>query len=122
HQIVALGRLELEGVHEISVQAGGPDRNAVEQRVRLRRTEGVPTHMRDLQARVGGRDAVDLARNPTEAFRHLIFAPTPGHELHADADTEEWPALLAHAHIERVRHTGDRVKPTPAVRECTHAR
>src|SRR5947209_4229729 len=78
--------------------------------------------MRDLQAWLGGRDAVDLASNPAEAFRHLIFAPALGHELHADADAKERPALLAHAHIERVYHTAHRVEATAAVRERAHAR
>ena len=39
------------------------------------------------------RDAVDLAGNPAEALDHLVFAAALGHQLHADADAEERPAL-----------------------------
>ena len=41
------------------------------------------------------RDLVDLAGDPAEARRHLIFAAALGHQLHADADAEERPARAA---------------------------
>src|SRR3984893_5420077 len=48
-EIAAPGRLEVERVHEISVQALRPDGDAVEQRMRPACIERVPAHVRDLQ-------------------------------------------------------------------------
>ena len=56
--------------------------------------ERVPAHVRDLQLRIARRDAVDLAGNPARALDHLVFAAALGHQLHADADAEERPAVL----------------------------
>src|SRR5262245_14056527 len=120
-EIASLGCPELERVHEIGVQATPPDRNAVEQRMRLHRIKCVPAHVRDLQARIGRRDAVDLAWDPAEPFDQFVFAPARGHELHADADAEERPALLANPQIERLHHAGNRIEAAPAVRERTDA-
>src|SRR5262249_44167484 len=83
-----LGRPEVERVHEIGVRALRPERDAVEQRMRAALIERIPAHVRNLQARVGGRDAIDLARDPAEPRRHLVLAPALGHQLHADADAE----------------------------------
>src|SRR5262249_55840205 len=48
-EIGSRGRLEVERMHEISVQALRPDGDALEQRMRPARIERVPAHMRDLQ-------------------------------------------------------------------------
>ncbi len=69
HQIGALVGLEMERVHEIGVQALRPDRDAVEQRMRPARVERVPAHVGNFQARVGRRDAIDLARRSSRAPR-----------------------------------------------------
>ena len=39
------------------------------------------------------RDPVDLARDPAEPVGDLVLAAALGHQLHADADAEERPAL-----------------------------
>src|SRR5215510_3907891 len=111
-----------ERVHEIGVQSFGSDCDAVEQWMRLHRIERVPAHMRDLQAQIGRCNAIDLAWDPAEPFDHFVFAPTLGHELHADADSEEWPALLANPEIERLDHADNRIEAAPAVCECANAR
>src|SRR5207253_10641555 len=83
----------------------------------LARIERVPAHVRDLQLRVARRDAVDLSGNPAEAWRHFIFAAALGHELHADANAEKRPALLARGLIERVDHARHGIKPAAAIGE-----
>ena len=85
------------------------------------RVERVPAHVRNLQARIGRRDAVDLARDPAEPLDHLVFAAALGHQLHADADAEERPAARAHALVERVHHAADGVEAAPAIREGADA-
>ena len=48
-------------------------------------------------------------------FRHLVFAPALGQELHADANAEERPALAPHRFLERLDHAGDGIEPAPAI-------
>src|ERR671910_2276684 len=86
-------RLELKGVHEIGVVALG---NAVEQGVRLERTELVPSHVRDFQTVLAGIDAHDVTLDPVQAGMDAVLDAARGHELHADADAEEGFALLDH--------------------------
>src|SRR5262249_20535300 len=88
--VLRLRSLQMKGVHEIGVQAIGAERNIAKQRMRLARIERVPPHVRYLQAGIAGRNAIDLARNPAQTIGNLIFAPAVGHQLHANADTEEW--------------------------------
>src|SRR5262245_19912568 len=121
-EIAARARLEVERMHEISMQALRPDGDALEQRMRPARIERVAAHMRDLQTRIRRGHAFDLARNPTQPLRHLVFAAAFGHELHADANAEERPAAPAHAVVERLHHAADGVEPTPAIGEGAHAR
>src|SRR5262249_43704743 len=64
----------------------------------------------------------DLARNPSEPRRHLVFAPALGHELHANANAEERPAAPAHAVVERFHHAADGVEPPPAIGEGADTR
>src|SRR5712692_5508145 len=117
-EIAAIRDFQLIGVHEIGVQPGRAGRDAVEHRVMTDLAERVPAHVRDLQARIGRRDAVDLAGNPAQTVRHLVFAAALRHELHADADAEKGPALAAHRVVERVHHAGDCVEAAPAIGEA----
>src|SRR5262245_61483530 len=93
HEVGAVARIEVIGVHEIGMQALRTQGNAGEQWMGLAFAQRVPTHMRDLQLSIGRRDAIDLAGDPAQALGDLVFAPTLGHELHADADAEERPTL-----------------------------
>jgi hypothetical protein len=113
---------ELEGVHEIAVQALCSERNAVDQRMRPPRVERVPAHMGDFQIGVGRPDAIDLACYPSQALRDLVFPSAFGHELHADADAEKGPPARAHALVERFHHPTDGVEPAPAIRKRAHPR
>src|SRR5215475_2548679 len=121
-EIGARGRLEVERMHEISVQALRPDGDALEQRMRPARIERVPAHMRDLQIWIRRLNTLDLACNPTQPLRHLVFAAAFGHELHADANAEERPAAHAHAVVERLHHAADGIEPAPAIGEGADAR
>src|SRR5262245_36274997 len=68
-EICARGRLEVERMHEISVQALRPDGDALEQRMRPARIERVPAHMWDLQIWIRRLNTLDLARNPAQPLR-----------------------------------------------------
>ena len=102
-------------MHEIGVQPLRAERQAVEQLVLARNVERVPAHVRNFQVRIGRRDAIDLAGDPAQALRHLVFAPALGQQLHADADAEERPALLAHRLLERGDHAVDRIETAAAI-------
>ena len=73
-------------------------------------------------AGIARRDLVDLAGDPAEPRRHLVFAAALGHELHADADAEERPALAAHGFLERRDHARHRVEAAAAIGERADAR
>ena len=88
----------------------------------VRGVERVPAHVRDFQRRIGRRDLVDLAADPAEPVGHHIFAAALGHELHADADAEERPALAAHRLLQRLDHARHRIEPAPAIGEGADAR
>src|SRR5260370_1964937 len=109
-------------MHEISVLALRSDGDAGEQWMRPARVERIPTHVRDFQIRVRGCDPFDLARDPAQTLRHLIFAAALGHKLHADADPEERPATRTHALVERLHHAVESVEPAPAIGEGADAR
>src|SRR5439155_513291 len=81
--------------------------NSVEHRMRPARIERVPPHMRDLQISVRGRNPLDVAWDPAQSLRHLVFAAALGHELHADANAEDGTAALAHALVDRLHHAVD---------------
>ncbi len=108
-------------MHEIGMQAPRPERDPVEQRMRPAGVERVPAHVRNLQLRIGRRDAVDLAGNPTQALDHLVFAAALRHQLHADADAEERPALATHRFLERLDHALDRIESAAAIRKRADA-
>src|SRR5258707_10900025 len=104
-------------MHEISVLTLRSDGDAVEQWMRPARVERIPTHVRDFQIPVRGCDPFDLARDPAQTLRYLIFAAALGHTLHADADPEEQPAARTHAVVERLHHAVENIAPAPAVGE-----
>src|SRR4029450_10709369 len=121
-EITARRRLEVERMQQISVQALRPDGDALEQRMRPARIERVPAHMRDLQTWIRRLNTLDLARNPAQPLRHLVFAAAFGHELHAHTNAEDRPAAPAHAVVERLHHAADGIEPTPAIGKGADAR
>jgi hypothetical protein len=108
-------------MHEIGVQSVLAGRNAVEQLVSAPNIERVPAHMRNFQAGIGRFDRDDIAGNPVESLRHLMFEPARRHELHADADTEKRLPLFDDGFVERLDHAADRVKAAPAIGERADA-
>src|SRR5262245_2089082 len=121
HQIGSRGSLQVIRVYKIGVQALRSGLDAVEQRMRLDRVERIPTHVRDLQLGIGGRDLVDLPADPAEAIGDFVFEPALGHELHADTDAEERTAALVHPLVERIDHAVDGVETAPAIGEGADA-
>src|SRR5258708_13426694 len=90
--------------------------------MRPARVERIPTHVRDFQIRVRGCDPFDLARDPAQTLRHLIFAAALGHKLHPDADPEERPATRTPALLEPLHHAAERIEPAPAIGEAAAPR
>ena len=82
-------------------------------RLRLE-TEFVPAHLGQSQA--FGPHRRDLALNPTEARGFAVFEAALGHELHADADAEEWSAGRD-TMLDGVTETGDGGEPCRAITE-----
>src|SRR6185295_16724099 len=121
YQIVLLRGLEFERVHEIGVQAGRPNLYVLQQRMGLQHVEGVPAHVRNLQIRIGGLDAVDFAGDPAEAGCHLIFAPAFSHQLHADTDAEKRFPALPYTLSKGVDHSRNFVESAAAISECANA-
>src|SRR5262249_6243670 len=121
-EVGAVCDFELIRVHEIGMLALRAGRDTVEHRMVAQLGERVPAHVRDLEMGIGRRDAVDLAGDPAEPRRHLVLAAALAHQLHADADAEERPALLAHRDVERLDHAADRVEPAPAIGERANPR
>src|SRR5580692_225925 len=122
HQIGALRRIELIGMHEIGMPALRAEWQAVEHGVWPRDIERVPAHVRDFQARIARHDAIDFAGDPAQTFRNLVFAPALGQQLHADADAEERPALLPHRLVQRSDHAIHRVEAAPAIGKGAYTR
>ena len=69
----------------------------------------VPTHMRHLQRRVGGRDARHLTLHPVEPRHIRVFTAPCGQHLHADANAQERHAALLHARADRLFQPIDRL-------------
>src|SRR5262245_13980742 len=109
-------------MHEIRVQTLRAQRNSVEHRMRPSGIERVPPHMRDLQISVRWHNPLDVARDPAQSLRHLVFAAALGHELHTDANAEEGTAALAHALVERLHHAVEGIEPPPAIGEGADTR
>src|SRR5215208_622704 len=108
-------------VHEIGMQTLRSHRDAVEQRMRLDDIERVPAHVRDFQVGIVRCDAADVARDPAQSFRDFVFTAALRHQLHADADAKERPAIAAHAVIECIYHTRNSVEAAPAIRKRADA-
>ncbi|MDT4879466.1 hypothetical protein FQZ97_1151440 [compost metagenome] len=82
---------------------------------------GVPAHMRNLEAGIRGRDAFHRAGDPAQARGHGLFAAFAGEQLHADADAEERRAAGDDALFEHFDHAGHRIKPGLAIGEGANA-
>src|SRR5947207_14824191 len=78
--------------------------------------------MRDFQARIARRDAIDFAPDPAKSLDDFIFATAFGKKLHADANAEKRPPFAAHRLFERLDHAGDGVEAAAAIGESAHAR
>src|SRR5471030_623768 len=81
----------------------------------------VPAHVRDFQLMTVGRDLVDFATYPAQALRHLVLAAALGHELHAHADAEERPAVVAYGFFQGRNHARNIVEAAAAFGESTDA-
>ena len=92
---------------------------AREQRVRSSELKLVPAHMRDLGRARGERD--DLAPDPAQPRMAAMLEPGLGHQLHADANAEEGPAVPMHDALQRLDHAGQAVEPGPAIGEGADA-
>src|SRR5215475_5951981 len=104
-------------VDEIRVQAGGPQRNAIEQGMRPLRLQRIPAHMRDLETRILGVDAANLAADPAESIRYRIFPTAVSHELHTDADAEKRSAFPKDRVVQGFDHAGHGIETSPTVRK-----
>jgi hypothetical protein len=71
--------------------------------------------MRNLQSRIARRNAIDVPANPPKPLDDLVFVTAFGHQLHADTDPEERPALCAHGLVQRFEQAGDGVEPASAI-------
>ncbi len=63
--------------------------------MRAQGVEVVPAHVRNFQRGIGRGDGADLAGNPAEAIGDFELEAAARHQLHADADAEEWAAIVA---------------------------
>ena len=75
----------------------------------------VPAHVRNFQAVAGRRQQGDVALDPAEPGVLAVLAADLGHQLHADADAEERPALLQNRAAQRLDHARQRFESAPAV-------
>src|SRR6185437_8587005 len=84
--------------------------------------ERIPAHVRNFQVRIGRRNTIDLARYPAKTGRNLVLAASLGHQLHADANSEERFTLLAHRVLKRIDHPRNFIESTPTICESTDSR
>ena len=82
----------------------------------------VPAHMRDTQAAALRVDGLDIAVDPAEPRRDLVFKPPRRQQLHADADPEKRPRFVAHGLGHRGDHAGHGVEAGAAVGESADTR
>src|SRR5260370_37131776 len=122
HQIGRVLDLQVVTMDEICVQAGRPQRNAVEEGMRPVDFKRIPTHLGDLESRISGIDAANLPADPAHSIGYRIFAAALSHELHADADTEKGPAIPADRLIQSFHHAGHAIKPPPTIPKSPNPR
>ena len=109
-------------MHEIGVEPFVADGDAGKDRLLACHVQRVPSHVRDLELRVGGRDLHHVAGDPAEPFGRLLLQPALGHELAADADAEERLAAPDHLLVQRLHHARHRVETAAAIGEGADAR
>src|SRR3984893_3653263 len=110
-----VGGVEVVGVHEIGVTAFWAERETLEHRMLPDHVERVPAHMGDLQILLARRNFFDVARNPIKTVGGDVLLAARGHQLHADADAEERPRLVAHRFRHRLEHAVQRVEAPAAI-------
>src|ERR1700733_7460790 len=97
------------------------ERQALEHRVLPDHVERVPAHVRNFQILLARRYFYDVARDPVKTVGGDVLLASRGHQLHADADAEERPGLLAHGLGHRLDHAVERVEPPAAIGEGADA-
>src|SRR5215467_12223011 len=117
HQILRVLDLQVVTMDEIGVEAGWPQRNAVEEGMRPVGFKCIPAHMGDFESRITGVDAANLPADPAHSVGDCIFAAALSHELHADADTQKRPAVPADRLIQSFHHAGHGIKTAPTIRK-----
>src|SRR5262249_51128161 len=122
HQVGCVLDLQVVAMDEICMQAGRPQRNAVEERMWPAGFDRIPTHMGDLESRIIRVDAANLAADPAHSIGYRILAAALCHELHADADAQKRPAIPANRLIQGFYHAGHRVKAAPTIRKSPNPR
>src|SRR5260370_11343083 len=122
HQIGRVLDLQVVTMDEIRVQAGRPQRNAVEEGMRPVGFKRIPTHMGNLESRITGVGAANLPADPAHSIGYRIFAAALSHELHADADAQKGPAVPADRLIQSLHHAAHPTKPAPTIRKTPNPR
>ena len=119
---IRLRGFQFVGMHEIGVQtlvAGG---DARQQRMGHAQVEGVPAHMRHLEAGIIGRDGLNVPGDPVESCGHLMLEAPGRQQLHAHANAQKGFAARQHRLAHGFDHAGDGVEAAPAIGEGAHAR
>src|SRR2546421_1032566 len=109
-------------MHEIGMETLRPKPQISQQRMRPRRIERVPAHMRYLERRIVRRDRDDIACNPPEASSFAMFQAARRHQLHADTNAEERLAFERHFLLERFIETWNRSEAVSAITEGADSR
>src|SRR6185437_16071827 len=119
-QHIALpGAGERIGMHEIRM---GMRRQTFGHRVGAHECQLVPTDLRNLECGIRRRHAHHLAANPAQYTVISEFAAHIRHQLHADADAEEWNTLADDSFIQDIDHTRHRRQTGHAIGKGADAR
>ena len=89
---------------------------------RLAQADGVPAHVRNLQAGVGRLKAHHVAANPVQPLVLAVLQTARGQQLHANADAKERAGLLVGGGRQRVHKAGDGMQRRRALAISAHAR
>ncbi len=116
-----IGRIEVIGVNEITMAALRAQRQTLQHRMLPDHVERIPAHVRNFQILFARRNLHDVAGDPVEPGRRDMFLATRCHQLHADADAEERPRLVAHRFRHRLDHAVKRVEAPAAIGEGADA-